>query len=106
MYLYRLSNFFVDLTLCNKLLLYTVSQEVTPQISMPNQSKGKSPYDDEPSPESKKESPTKPKPKQASPEKSTSTGWFGGIFSKISLKPKNQMKLPDDKNPKVSITDL
>lgn len=26
-------------------------------------------------------------------------GWFGGIFSK--LKPKNQMKLPDDKNPTV-----
>ncbi|XP_049821203.1 protein transport protein Sec16A-like isoform X4 [Aethina tumida] len=79
----------------------TTNEEVTPQISMPNQSKGKSPYDDEPSPESKKESPTKPKPKQASPEKSTSTGWFGGIFSKISLKPKNQMKLPDDKNPKI-----
>lgn len=29
-------------------------------------------------------------------------GWFGGIFSKLSIKPKNQMILPDDKNPTVS----
>lgn len=29
-------------------------------------------------------------------------GWFGGIFSKLSMKPKNQMILPDDKNPTVS----
>lgn len=28
-------------------------------------------------------------------------GWFGGIWNKLSLKPKNQMKLPDDKNPSV-----
>jgi COPII coat assembly protein SEC16 len=31
-----------------------------------------------------------------------SSGWFGGIFNKFSLKPKNQMILPDDKNPSVS----
>lgn len=31
-----------------------------------------------------------------------SSGWFGGIFGKLSLKPKNQMILPDDKNPSVS----
>lgn len=30
-----------------------------------------------------------------------SAGWFGGIFSKLSIKPKNQMILPDDKNPTV-----
>lgn len=34
------------------------------------------------------------------------SGWFGGLFSKISLRPKNQMKLPDDKNPAVSISYL
>ncbi|CRL07507.1 CLUMA_CG020473, isoform A [Clunio marinus] len=28
-------------------------------------------------------------------------GWFGGIFSKLSMKPKNQMILPDDKNPTI-----
>lgn len=31
------------------------------------------------------------------------SGWFGGIWDKLALKPKNQMKLPDDKNPSVSI---
>lgn len=30
-------------------------------------------------------------------------GWFGGIFNKLSMKPKNQMILPDDKNPTVNI---
>uniref|UniRef100_A0A6E8WAL1 Sec16_C domain-containing protein n=1 Tax=Anopheles coluzzii TaxID=1518534 RepID=A0A6E8WAL1_ANOCL len=29
------------------------------------------------------------------------SGWFGGIWNKFSLKPKNQMILPDDKNPKI-----
>lgn len=52
-------------------------------------------------------------PKHQSPEKakkpstddanhSHNSGWFGGIFSKLSMKPKNQMILPDDKNPTVS----
>lgn len=52
-------------------------------------------------------------PKHQSPEKNKkaasddanhsqqSSGWFGGIFSKLSMKPKNQMILPDDKNPTV-----
>lgn len=31
------------------------------------------------------------------------SGWIGGIFNKLSFKPKNQMILPDDKNPSVSI---
>lgn len=31
-------------------------------------------------------------------------GWsLGGIFNKFSLKPKNQMILPDDKNPTVCL---
>lgn len=30
-----------------------------------------------------------------------SSGWFGGIWNKFSLKPKNQMILPDDKNPTI-----
>ncbi|KAF6204701.1 hypothetical protein GE061_018862 [Apolygus lucorum] len=29
------------------------------------------------------------------------SGWFGGIFDKLSMRPKNQMKLPDDKNPSI-----
>lgn len=28
-------------------------------------------------------------------------GWFSGLFNKLSLKPKNQMILPDDKNPTI-----
>lgn len=31
----------------------------------------------------------------------SNSGWFGGIWNKLSLKPKNQMILPDDKNPSV-----
>lgn len=52
--------------------------------------------------ESKTSSPVKPKPVSVNQDKTQNTGWFGGIFSKLSLKPKNQMKLPDDNNPKVS----
>lgn len=29
--------------------------------------------------------------------------WFGGLFSKLAPKPKNQMILPDDNNPTVRI---
>lgn len=31
------------------------------------------------------------------------SGWIGGIFKSLSFKPKNQMILPDDKDPSVSI---
>lgn len=31
----------------------------------------------------------------------SNSGWFGGIWNKLSMKPKNQMILPDDKNPSV-----
>nr|CAD7403801.1 unnamed protein product [Timema cristinae] len=42
------------------------------------------------------------KPKKES-QRSTaaSNGWFGGLWNKIALRPKNQMKLPDDKNPSI-----
>lgn len=29
------------------------------------------------------------------------SGWFGGLWNKFTLKPKNQMILPDDKNPTI-----
>lgn len=40
---------------------------------------------------------------KAAEKKSTSGGssWFGGLFSKLAPKPKNQMILPDDSNPTV-----
>lgn len=35
-------------------------------------------------------------------KKESSSGWFGGWFGGV-FRSKNQMKLPDDKNPSVSI---
>lgn len=77
---------------------------------MPNQPRGRDGGDDADDDEAqtKKDSPVKPKPTAAAAaaaqrkqEKTSSTGWFGGIWSKLALKPRNQMKLPDDKNPSV-----
>lgn len=75
-----------------------------PQISMPNQSQTKSYYDDDveqtEKSQAKPATPAKPKP-TAPVQTKASTGFFGGIWSKLALRPKNQMKLPDDKNPTV-----
>lgn len=74
---------------------------------MPNQPKGRT-YaaadGDGDEAQTKKDSPAKPRTTaavQQKQEKTSSTGWFGGIWSKLAPKPKNQMKLPDDKNPTV-----
>lgn len=78
-----------------------------PQISMPNQPAARNQYDDvdeerTAAHDAKKESPVKPKIATAPKlESNSSVGWFGGIWSKLAPKPKNQMKLPDDKNPTV-----
>ncbi|XP_044262205.1 protein transport protein Sec16A isoform X2 [Tribolium madens] len=68
-----------------------------PQISLPNQREAAQKSDSVPT-EPKKEV-TKPKTTEAVQDKQS--GWFGGIFNKLTLKPKNQMKLPDDKNPTI-----
>lgn len=81
--------------------LCTVSQDIPqPQVTLPNQPNY---YEGDHQQENKEEKPSSPAKPRAPVEaaKSQSTGWFGGIFSKLALKPKNQMKLPDDKNPKV-----
>ncbi|XP_052130597.1 uncharacterized protein LOC113215394 [Frankliniella occidentalis] len=31
----------------------------------------------------------------------SNSSWFGGLWNKLALRPKNQMKLPDDKNPSI-----
>lgn len=68
-------------------------------------------YEEKPesqAPEQKHESPMKSKEpeknaKKVSPSQNNSGGgWISGLFSKIG-KPKNQMILPDDKNPSVGI---
>ncbi|XP_050328868.1 uncharacterized protein LOC126758587 isoform X1 [Bactrocera neohumeralis] len=38
---------------------------------------------------------------KSSQQSNQNSGWFGGIWNKLSLKPKNQMILPDDKNPSI-----
>lgn len=82
----------------------TVIQDVPrPQISMPNQSKHQSTFDeDEPKRNAKREATAESRPQAPKQEKAATAGWFGGIWSKLALRPKNQMKLPDDKNPTVS----
>ncbi|XP_039442923.1 uncharacterized protein LOC120423258 isoform X2 [Culex pipiens pallens] len=54
------------------------------------QGKGAAPAD-----QSKKGQPAKPA------ANNQGSGWFGGIWNKLSMKPKNQMILPDDKNPTI-----
>lgn len=70
---------------------------------MPNQAKGKNYFEAEGGEttvgKTAASAPAKTKPASAKP---ASTSWFGGIWSKLALRPKNQMKLPDDKNPTVS----
>ncbi|XP_058836645.1 uncharacterized protein LOC131693108 isoform X2 [Topomyia yanbarensis] len=91
-----------------------------PSISMPNAVSNRPGFGEEDS--SSKNGPSKqPQPgdhskaandlsKQVPPSKdskamtsnqSNNSGWFGGIWNKFSLKPKNQMILPDDKNPTI-----
>lgn len=70
---------------------------------MPNQSKQFGAYEEEESDGTRKrEVPKETRPQVPKQEKAATTGWFGGIWSKLALRPKNQMKLPDDKNPSVS----
>lgn len=49
----------------------------------------------------KRQEPEKAKKAQEGGGSGNGSGWFGGIFNKLSMKPKNQMILPDDKNPTV-----
>lgn len=87
--------------------LCTVIQDVArPQISMPNQGKGGNSFGDAggdlgTSDGAKTKSGAKPKVAPTKQDKAATTGWFGGIWGKLAMRPKNQMKLPDDKNPTV-----
>lgn len=87
-------------------------QQPTPTISMGNsvsekldaaqKSKNIAEVEDKKNSTAKsQEAATKAK-KGAAPDASASgKGWLGGFISKLSMKPKNQMILPDDKNPTV-----
>lgn len=52
--------------------------------------------------ESKKQS-DKPTLKKSPNSSGSSGGWFNGLISKFVPQPKNQMILPDDSNPSVSL---
>lgn len=41
--------------------------------------------------------------KDSSKVNQSSGSWFGGLWNKLALRPKNQMILPDDKDPSVSL---
>lgn len=89
---------------------------MVPQISMPNQqNKTRNIYENDNNDledtnnttmKNKKESPIKQQQVQVKKEKAATAGWFGGIWNKLALRPKNQMKLPDDKNPTVNFFGL
>nr|XP_024214631.1 protein transport protein Sec16B isoform X2 [Halyomorpha halys] len=40
-------------------------------------------------------------PESKTKNEEQSSGWFGGIWEKIAMRPKNQMRLPDDSNPSI-----
>lgn len=89
--------------------LYTLFQTTQPAISMtPSTRKQYDPLEEldaletpklapKPAPSSKKAS---EKPAEKKPS-NTGSSWFGGLFSKLAPKPRNQMILPDDNNPTV-----
>ncbi|KAJ6636502.1 Protein transport protein sec-16A.1 [Pseudolycoriella hygida] len=84
-----------------------------PSISMPNSISNKPGFYDDPPPaassgpnkqpntsdEARKEQSNANKTQSQSAN--SNSGWFGGIWNKLSMKPKNQMILPDDKNPSI-----
>jgi hypothetical protein len=82
-----------------------------PTISMgPSRGKQYDPLEEleslEPSriPTSKSSSSASKQQDKGSDKKQSNGGgsWFGGLFSKLAPKPKNQMILPDDSNPAVN----
>ncbi|XP_013096813.2 uncharacterized protein LOC106080064 isoform X1 [Biomphalaria glabrata] len=52
-------------------------------------------------PQQQQQSSGKPLDKQKSSAPQSGNGWFGGLFSKLGRKGKNEMILPDDKNPAI-----
>jgi len=90
--------------------LYILFQPVQPTISMtPSSGKQYDPLEELDAletPRSNAKSATEMKKTEKTAEKKPANSggsWFGGLFSKLAPKPKNQMILPDDSNPTVRI---
>ncbi|XP_066993642.2 protein transport protein Sec16A isoform X2 [Anabrus simplex] len=81
-------------------------QEGGPQISLTgsvplDEPGGPQPRLQHPPLSSEDKAPTKPKSRKEQPKNNAGSSWFGGIWNKLALRPKNQMILPDDKNPSI-----
>jgi hypothetical protein len=57
----------------------------------------------EPKPSLASKSSVKQKQEQVSKPAGGTRSWLGGIWNRFTLRPTHQMKLPDDKNPSVSV---
>lgn len=83
-----------------------VRQDV-PRVTLPgssSQALQQEPPTPQPKPSSASKSSIKQKPKEQESKPTSGThSWLGGIWNRFALRPTNQMKLPDDKNPSVSV---
>lgn len=90
--------------------LYILFQSSQPAISMtPSTRKQYDPLKEldaleTPKPALKSAASVKKTSEKSAEKKSSNSGssWFGGLFSKLAPKPRNQMILPDDNNPTVN----
>lgn len=96
--------------ICDDDSYFLLQPQSQPQISMAPSTKQYDPLEDLDTLESPNEhgklSSENKKQHDKQPEKKTANSggsWFGGLFSKLTPKPKNQMILPDDSNPTVSL---
>jgi hypothetical protein len=77
-----------------------------PRVTLPGSSAHTTLLQEPPAPQSEPLETKSPVKQKQNEEVSKPAGgtrsWLGGIWNRLSLRPTNQMKLPDDKNPSVS----
>jgi hypothetical protein len=81
-------------------------QQDRPRVTLPgsaSQTLQQEPPTPQPKPSSASKSSIKQKQEQVSKPAGGTSSWLGGIWNRFTLRPTNQMKLPDDKNPSVSV---
>lgn len=93
--------------ICDDDSYFLLQSQPQPQISMSPSTKQYDPLEEldtlDPNDHGKSTGDNKKQDKQPEKKNANSGGsWFGGLFSKLTPKPKNQMILPDDSNPTVS----
>lgn len=97
---------FIVLTITVCVVCGYVRQDM-PQVTLPgstSQTLQQEPPTPQPKSSSASKSSIKQKQKEREPKPAGGTrSWLGGIWNRFALRPTNQMKLPDDKNPSVSV---